>query len=193
MRVDLPAPFSPRRARISPGASEKSTPDSAVIEPKYLEMPTRESRLPFTVHRSRFTVCLQAGGMIVEFPGDPESLAEMCRQRLDPDGFGGVMPGIDDVHPEFHGVEIGMVGTLAGQVGIESGIPCRANPPTGPTADDPDAPRMGRASRNQPRSGAQEGLHPGHQRFAGQRRLEGPLHADRYPPVQIERLRPSQS
>src|ERR671911_577962 len=41
--VDLPAPFSPRRAWISPRRSSRSTPSLAVTAPKRLTMP-RSSR-----------------------------------------------------------------------------------------------------------------------------------------------------
>src|SRR5688572_10325908 len=40
----LPAPFSPRRPRMSPSFSVRSTPDTACTGPKRLEMPRIETR-----------------------------------------------------------------------------------------------------------------------------------------------------
>src|SRR5947209_4665090 len=39
IRVDLPAPFSPIRATISPASTDKLTPSSAIAPGKRLEMP----------------------------------------------------------------------------------------------------------------------------------------------------------
>src|SRR5262245_5778871 len=43
INVDLPAPFSPRRAWISPRRRSRSTPSLAVSDPKRLTMPRSSS------------------------------------------------------------------------------------------------------------------------------------------------------
>src|SRR3954454_17929123 len=43
MRVDLPAPFSPRRAWTSPARRSKSTPSLATMRPKRFVMPRSSS------------------------------------------------------------------------------------------------------------------------------------------------------
>ena len=42
--VDLPAPFSPRRATNSPSYTSRSIPDSTTLVSKLFSIPRRESR-----------------------------------------------------------------------------------------------------------------------------------------------------
>jgi len=43
--VDLPAPFGPIRASVSPGSTEKETPSSALLPPKESVMSSMTSML----------------------------------------------------------------------------------------------------------------------------------------------------
>ena len=44
----------------------------------------------------------------------------MLRQGLHPHLFGGIVPRVDDVHAEFHRVEVGVVGAFAGDQRVEA-------------------------------------------------------------------------
>src|SRR5215218_180694 len=46
MRVDLPAPFCPKSARISPGKRSRSTASTAIVPPKAFVIPRSESTGP---------------------------------------------------------------------------------------------------------------------------------------------------
>ena len=58
-------------------------------------------------------------GVVVELPLEAEPCREMGRQRLDADRLGGVVAGVDHVHPELHRVEVGVVRSFAGDERVE--------------------------------------------------------------------------
>ena len=51
----------------------------------------------------------EAGRMIVELPLQVEAVAEVGGERLDTQGFGGVVTRVDHVETPLHRVEVGVV------------------------------------------------------------------------------------
>src|SRR6516164_4521872 len=59
IRVDLPAPFGPRRAKISPWSTEKEMPSTAVKSPNFLVI-SRTSISAMALFNRQFNVCRHA-------------------------------------------------------------------------------------------------------------------------------------
>ena len=91
----------------------------------------------------------QARGAAQELPGAAEAVVQVRRQRLASPRFGGVVPGIERVHPELHGVVEGVVRPFARQEGIEAERRGLRNEIRGRTGDHSDPVHMPGPARNE--------------------------------------------
>jgi len=127
--------------------------------------------------------------MVLEFPGNPEPLAQMGRERLNTERFRRVMPRVDHVEPQLHRIEVGVVGALTGKVGVQACRVGRADPAARATADYADAMAERWAARQQPRPSVEELVDALDQGLARKWWLQSSLNAKRDATVEIERLR----
>lgn len=125
--------------------------------------------------------------MIVEFPGQPKAGRHMGAQRFHSNLLGGVVSGVDDVDLELHGVEVGMVGTLARNEGVEASGTCRPNPRPGGPRDHANRPDQFRTSRHQARSRLEQLIKSLDQLGPADTARQRPPHPDVDPLVSIER------
>src|SRR5207244_9421620 len=91
--------------------------------------------------------------VVEESPGESELRAQVFRQRLDPDRLRRVVPGIEDVHAQFFGIEERMVRPFARDVGVESRRSRLADHRNGPSGANTYTPHPLRAERQDARRG----------------------------------------
>ena len=58
--------------------------------------------------------------MVEKHPGQAEALVEVFGQRFDAHRLSGVMTRVEDVQAELFGIEVGVVGSLARDLGVQS-------------------------------------------------------------------------
>ena len=68
----------------------------------------------------------------------PELTPDPLGQRPDPHGFRRVVSRVEDVHAQLRRIEVGVVGTFAGDEGVHARVARLGNRSPGATGDDAD-------------------------------------------------------
>lgn len=69
-------------------------------------------------------VSLQTGGMVDEAPWKAELLCDVGGESLDTEGFRRVMTGVEEIHAEFFGQSVGVMGAFAAKERIAPEFRC---------------------------------------------------------------------
>ena len=116
--------------------------------------------------------------MVVEDPGNAETLANDGGESLDSELFGSVVAGVDHVDAPLVGIEVSVVSTLAGNECVATFGNRVGNHVTGAAGDDTNAATCGRSAGEKLGVGAQFFVQPRNQIVTVQRQLASHAEGD---------------